>query len=164
MNEDQEAPPPDTFTDIVQSYLAAPKRCTARMSWREGSQHKDYTRAQLRVLCPTMPRVRGRIVLLSHKYYYPRKYSFTLLFNTVRIASLDIGPRRSHRNALGHNSVQCTHWSFYPCDTVVLDSRDLAHGLWLAEFLKACNIELRSRYERPVHDVEQPELPLWPGS
>lgn len=162
MNGDQEPASPDTFADIVDAYLKAPKICAARMGWRENRQHKDYVRAQLRVLCPAMPRVRGRVVLLAHKYFFPRKYSFTLLFKSTRIVSLDIGPRRGHRNILNRVSVQSTHWAFFPCDVVLPDERERAHGLWLAEFFERCKIDFRSRYERPVHDVEQPELPLWP--
>lgn len=90
----------DRFGEIVTAFLAASKTSARRMSWRSGSTHSDYSRAQIRVTCEAMPRIRARVVMLSHTYMYPRKYSFSLLLGRTRVASLDINPNRSHRNFL----------------------------------------------------------------
>lgn len=122
----------DRFGEIVATFLAAPKSSARRMSWRSGITHSDYSRAQLKVTCEAMPRIRARVIMLAHTHLHPRKYSFTLLLGRTRIASLDTNPKRGHKNALQKLSIISTHWSFYPCDTVIPDDRTLVHAIWLA--------------------------------
>jgi hypothetical protein len=151
----------DRFGEVIAAFLAAPKSSASGMSWRiHRSSHKDYARAQIAISHSGMPRVRSRVVLLSHIYQFPRKYSFTLLFGTVRVASLDVNPGRNHRNALQRKSVGSTHWSFYPCDVVTPDPRSLNHISWFNEFFERCNIDFKARYATPIHDREQLELSL----
>ena len=158
MGEVPNVPEPDRFFALVTAFLAAHKTSVARMSWRGGATHPDNARAQIRVVCPSMPRNRARVVMASHTYLYPRKYTFALLLGRTRIASLDINPRRNHKNALQRLPVSSTHWSFYPCDTVAPDERSFVHSIWLDEFCKKCNIEFRAPYEKPPHSYEQRRL------
>jgi hypothetical protein len=141
-------------------FLAAPKSAVGPMRWRGRQQHKDYLSTYLRISHPFGRHVRAHLALNAHIYFLPRKYSFSLIYNHRRIASLDTSPRRSHTNLLRKETVWGTHWSFYPCDDVVQDDRPLVHSQWLDEFCTACNIEFAGRYSSPVHDKEQLELGL----
>lgn len=148
------------YRRALNEFLSAPKQCTTPLRWRGGKNHPDYALGQLRIIHPHSPRIRARIVLLSHVYYEPRKYSFSLLHGTTRIVSLDVEPRRNHTNLIRKNTISSTHWSYYPCDVVIPDTRSLSHRSWLDEFCIRCNITLLGSYSMPLHDKEQLKLGL----
>jgi hypothetical protein len=139
------------------AFLAAPKECPGSVRWRRGN-HADYFIAQLRLNHPDHPKVRARVMLQSHTYYEPRKYSFALLYGPTPVVRLDIAPRHSHRNLLNRTSVSSTHWHYYPCSEAIPDNRTLLHKFWFDEFLERCNITLSGSYAKPIHDKEQPRL------
>lgn len=146
------------YRERLQAFIDSEKSSTASVRWFT-QLHPDYSRAQLRVVLPSRPLLRARIVLLAHRYFSPRKYSFSLLLGRERIVGLDIGPKRSHQNRLMRQSVGTTHWQYYPCTVVIPDSRDLLHRMWLDEFCRRCNIAWSGKYASPPHGHEQ--LRLW---
>lgn len=142
------------------AFLASPKACTSSMRWRGSKNHRDYFAAQLPIMHPAHPHPRARIVMQSHIYFAPRKYSFQLLFGVAKILRLDVDPKRGHRNLLEKKSVSCSHWQYYPGDHAIPDDRPLSHRKWLDEFFEKCNITFTGRYSAPIHDKEQLRLLL----
>lgn len=147
------------FAKAVREFLAAPKICRSAVRWRKSRNHSDYLISVLKVDHDLGQRYKSRVLLGSHIYFWPRKYTFALLLNNTRIYSLDVCQRRSHNN-LFTGSVKCTHWSVYPCTVVVPDDREQIHVRWLDEFFSRCNIRHQGRYNAPIHDKEQLRLPL----
>jgi hypothetical protein len=142
------------LTEAIEEFLAAPKSASNGIRWRSWN-HPDYLISQVRLSWPDQKRMRARIFLSSHIFLDPRKYMFSLLFGSIRVMSLDVDPQRSHRNLLRRESVSATHWSRYPCDEVVSDSRVMSHRKWLEEFCVRCRISNTFHYEQPAHDREQ---------
>ena len=151
--------PAEASAEIVQRFVAAEKEITSRLKWRDGATHPDYSVAVLRIACPEFGRIKARIVLTSHIYFMPRKYTFVLLLGRDRVVALDVGPRRAHKN-LFNRSVSCTHWHYYPANEAIPDDRVLSHYVWLDLFLKKCNVVFDKGYSQPVHDKEQMSLAL----
>jgi hypothetical protein len=151
--------PTEAFADIVQRFIAAEKEIPSRLKWRDGEKHPDYSVAVLRIACPEFARFKARIVLTSHIYFDPRKYTFALLLGRERVLALDVGPRRAHKN-LFNKSVSCTHWHYYPSDQAIPDDRVLSHYVWLDLFFKKCNVIYEKGYAQPMHDKEQMSLAL----
>lgn len=149
----------EAFAALVSQFLPAPKLCKASVRWRPKGNRDDYFHSVLRIEHGLGRHFKARVILLSHTYFEPRKYSFALLLNNRRVYSLDTEPRSSHRNLLT-GSVKCTHWSIYPCDTAIPDNRQQTHIMWLDEFFKKCNITHSGYYTPPVHDKVQWELGL----
>lgn len=143
------------YRRALADFLNSPKQCAAQMRWRGSKNRSDYFIAQLRVTHANSPRIRARIMLHSHVYFEPRKYSFSLLYGLQRIVSLNIYPRRGHTNLLQRRTIRSTHWSYYPLSDVIPDDRSLSHRNWLDKFCEKCNIIFSGSYSSPVHDEEQ---------
>lgn len=148
------------YDALAFQFIATPKRLAGPMRWRSHANHQDYDICQCRLSHDMSKRIKGRIILLSHRYFFPRKYSFSMIMDRQRVYSLDVGPRLAHKNLINKNSIKGTHWSIHPCTEVEQDDRQMFHQLWLDNFLKRCNIVQGQRYYGPVHEWEQPRLPF----
>ena len=149
----------DDFAALIKRFIEAEKSIPMNLRWRESKNHADYAISVMRVACPKFSRIKARVVLNSHIYFEPRKYTFVLLLNRTRIVALDVGPKRFHRNAFGA-SIGCTHWQYYPTYEAIPDDRLLSHYQWLDLFFKRCNIVFEEQYTAPMHDKEQMRLGL----
>lgn len=151
-------PPPSSELDsLIEAILAADKEIIGNVGWKV-AHRRDYTVANLKVICPSYPRAILRLALTTQRRNLPQKASFTLLFGGQRIFSLDVEPRRSHKNTLTLGSVKDTHWHRWPCSEAELDERTLTHRQWFDEFNVRCRLLFEGRYRKPPYEPEQLEL------
>jgi hypothetical protein len=145
------------YEQRIAEFLIAPKVALNRIRWRSRN-HPDYMAALIRLKTDGFPKPPGFVVLASHIYFEPPKYSFTLFFGSERVLALDVAPRRLHRLTLRKISINCTHWHIFGSEEE-LESRSLRHREWLDEFWKRARITYVLPYIAPFHDKVQ--LKLW---
>lgn len=149
-----------TCTDEILLFLAAEKRMSGPLGWKQKS-HPDYGESVKVVTCPSMPELAGQIRLTAHKSRLPPKYGFHLVLGSgkmTRVLGLDVNPGTSHFNVTTMESVSVTHWQLYPQYVAEPDERVLTHREWLFEFLKRANIKSTARYRAPPS--EDPQMSL----
>jgi hypothetical protein len=97
--------------------------------------------------------------MTAQRKHLPQKASFTLLLGDVRIFSLDVEPRRWHKNRRTLGTVGVTHWHTWPCEEAEPDNRTMSHKEWFWEFLQRSKTSFTGRYRKPPYEPEQ--LGLW---
>lgn len=142
---------------LIEAILDAEKEIIGNIGWKI-AHRRDYSICNLKVVCPAAPRAILRLALGTQRTNLPQKSSFTLLFGGQRIFSLDVEPRRSHRNTLTLGSVKGTHWHRWPCSEAEADDRTFTHQQWFEEFRKRARITFTGRYRKPPYEPEQLEL------
>lgn len=139
---------------LIVGIITAEKRIEGNIHWRS-SNRADYASARLRVVCADYPRARLRLVFTVQRTRLPQKATFSLLLGGQRIFSLDVEPRRCHKNRRTLGSVGVTHWHRWPCDEAEPDDRVMTHQEWFGEFLRRSNSVFTGRYRKPPYEPEQ---------
>lgn len=146
--------PARELDSLIGAILSADKRIIGSVSWKSVNR-ADYSTASLRVVCPSHPKAVLRLVLTVQRRHLPQKAVFALLLGGERIISLDVEPRRWHKNRRTLGSVGVTHWHTWPCDQAEPDNRKMAHRAWFVEFLRRSNMSFTGRYRKPPYEPEQ---------
>jgi hypothetical protein len=147
-------PVPPEIDSLIGTLLAADKRITDSIGWKSNGR-ADYSASTLRVVCPSEPKAVLRLVMTAQRWNLPQKASFTFLLGNLRIFSLDVEPRRCHKNRRTLGTVGVTHWHTWPCDEAEPDDRIMTHKEWFWEFLQRSRTTFTGRYRKPPYEPEQ---------
>lgn len=139
---------------LIAAILAAEKRIIGVIGWKINGR-ADYSVSSLRVVCSREPKAVLRLVMTAQRRNLPQKASFTLLLGSLRIFSLDVEPRRCHKNRTTLGTVGVTHWHTWPCDEAEPDNRTMPHKEWFWEFLQRSRTTFTGRYRKPPYEPEQ---------
>ena len=124
----------DDFDSQAQKFLSKEKSLWGRIIWRSQNRN-DYVEARAQVLIQSR-KVDSRLILLSHLFYKPLKFSLSLIFRNQSIMRLDVNPGRPHYNKETLEVVDISHWHYRPnMDFARADVRNIPFSQWVQEFL-----------------------------